>query len=366
MEELHLYQQIIAAVRQDILVGRLNSGDRLPSVREMAERWDCTLGTAQRAYSELAHQGLVVSRVGQGTHVVEKPPLRDVHDDTPLRRAALVQRAGAFLLETLTAGYTPEEVEAALRLALDQYRTIVQNPEAPTQGALRFAGSHDMALVWLAAHFREIVPHFTLQLGFNGSLGGLIALQQGRADLAGCHLWDEETDTYNLPFVRRLLPGRRVALVTLAQRRLGLIVPRGNPAGIIHLVDLLRPEVRFANRQAGSGTRVWLDAAFHKIEISPTAIHGYEDEYLTHTDVARRVAEDKANAALGLETAALAYGLDFVFLVLERYDLAIPVETMEMTSVQRLVEWLLTGEARQAIDELGGYNTAETGRLEWA
>jgi molybdate-binding protein/DNA-binding transcriptional regulator YhcF (GntR family) len=362
MEERHLYQQIVAAIRQDILDGRLKPGDRLPSVREMAGRWGCTLGTAQHAYSELAGQGLVISRVGQGTHVVEKPPLRD---HTPLRRAALVQRAGAFLLETLTAGYTPDEVESALRLALDQWRTISQNPEAPTPGALRFAGSHDMALVWLAAHFPEIVPHFTLQLGFNGSLGGLIALQQGHADLAGCHLWDEETGAYNAPYVRRLLPGRSVALLTLAQRHLGLIVPRGNPAGIKSLTDLLRPEVRFANRQPGSGTRVWLDAAFMKIGISPAAIHGYDDECLTHTDAARLIAEGKANAALGLETAALAYGLDFVFQVQEPYDLVIPQETFTTPAVSRLAEWLHTLQARKAIDELGGYDTAETGKLEW-
>lgn len=362
MEEPHLYQQIVASVRQDILAGRLNPGDRLPSLREMAEQWGCTLGTAQHAYRALARQGLVVSRVGQGTRVVEKPPLRD---DTPLRRATLVQRAGAFLLETLTAGYTPEEVEAALRLALDQYRTITQNPTSPAEGSLRFAGSHDMALTWLAAHFPEIVPHFTLQLGFNGSLGGLIALQQGRADLAGCHLWDEETGAYNTPFVRRLLPGRRVALLTLAHRRQGLILSQGNPKDIQGLADLPRPEVRFANRQPGSGTRVWLDAALSQMGISPVSIHGYANEWLTHTDAARQVAEGVADAALGLETAALAYGLDFVFLVRERYDLVVPAETFETPALERLAAWLRTGDAHQAINELGGYDTGETGKLEW-
>ena len=90
-------------------------------------------------------------------------------------------------------------------------------------------------------------------MAFPGSLGGLIALAEGKADLAGSHLWDAESDAYNAPFVRRLLPGRRVALLTLARRRLGLIVPPGNPAGLAGVADLARPGVRIVNRGRGHG-----------------------------------------------------------------------------------------------------------------
>jgi len=361
MEETTLYQKIVAAVRQEIMDGRLKPGARLPSVRAMAARWDCTLGTAQRAYRELAGQGLVISHAGRGTHVVDEPPMVD---DTPLRRANLVHHAESFLLEALTAGYTPTEVEAATRLALDRWRSISQEQLPPTQGVLRFAGSHDPALAWLAANFPEIVPQFRLQLGFSGSLGGLIAVAEGQADLAGCHLWDQETDSYNTPFVRRLLPGRRVALVTLAQRRLGLIVAMGNPLGLSDFSDLERP-LRFVNRQSGSGTRVWLDTALQALEIDPAEIQGYHDERLTHTDVAREIAEGRADIGLGLESAALVFGLDFIYLALERYDLVIPAEMMDTTCVKQLVEWLEGNEARRAIEALGGYETEETGTIHW-
>ena len=76
------------------------------------------------------------------------------------------------------------------------------------------------------------------------SLGGLIALAEGKAQLAGSHLWDEESDTYNAAYIRRLLPGRRIAMVTLAHRRLGLIVPAGNPAGIQTPADLAKSGVK--------------------------------------------------------------------------------------------------------------------------
>ncbi|MBN1148866.1 MAG: GntR family transcriptional regulator [Anaerolineales bacterium] len=361
MDETSLYQKIIAAVRQEIMEGQLKPGERLPPVREMAARWDCTLGTVQRAYRELAGQGLVISRAGRGTHVVDEPPIAD---ETPLRRANLVHHAERFLLEALTAGYTPDEVEAATRLALDRWRSISQERLPPMQGILRFAGSHDPALAWLAANFPQIVPQFSLQLGFSGSLGGLIALAEGQADLAGCHLWDQETDSYNTPFVQRLLPGRRVALVTLAQRRLGLITAAGNPLGISDFSDLERP-LRFVNRQPGSGTRVWLDAALQALQIDPSEIQGYDDERLTHTDVARQVAEGRADVGLGLESAALVFGLDFIYLALETYDLVIPAEMMETACVRQLVEWLDSNEARRAIEALGGYETEWTGKIRW-
>jgi molybdate-binding protein/DNA-binding transcriptional regulator YhcF (GntR family) len=362
MDDASLYQKIAAAVRQDILEGKLKPGQRLPSLRQAAQDWNCTLGTAQRAYRKLAEQGLVVSRAGQGTHVVDNP---QVSDDTPLRKANLVHQAERFLLEALTTGYSSDEIEAAMRLALDRWRAIAQQPQQAKAGVLRFAGSHDPALTWLATHFPEIVPQFSLQLGFSGSLGGLIALAEGKADLAGCHLWDRESDSYNEPFVRRLLPGRRVALVTLAQRRLGLIVQAGNPLGIRGLADLARPESRFANRQSGSGTRVWLDTALQQAGIPASAVQGYAHENLTHSEVALAVAEGRADVGLGLETAALLFGLDYIHLAQERYDLVIPAENMGTPCVERLVEWLQSRAARRAIQALGGYETGETGTIRW-
>jgi putative molybdopterin biosynthesis protein len=320
------------------------------------------VGTVQRAYQELALLGLVVSRAGQGTRVVSSA--RQV-GDSALRWASLVHRSEAFLLEVLTTGYSPPEIDAAMRQAMERWQVIVQQP-APTQAhTLRFAGSHDPVLAWLGAHFPEIVPAFSLQLGFTGSLGGLIALAEGKADVAGCHLWDAESDSYNAPFVRRLLPGRRAALATLAHRRLGLLVPAGNPAGLQCLENLARPGLRFVNRQGGSGTRVWLDAALHRLGIDTSRIQGYGDERMTHSDVAAAVAGGQADVGFGLQAVALTYGLDFIFLVQERYDLVIPAESLEQASVVRLVEWLAGEQAKAVIAGFEGYDAGETGLLHW-
>lgn len=362
MDRTFLYYQIAEAIRQDIRNEVLRPGDRLPSVRELATRWNCTIGTIQRAYEELARQGLVTSRPGQGTHVTAAIPATL---ETPLRRAALVHRAEAFILEALTAGYSTLEIEQAVRMALDRWRTLSQTPVQLTESRLRFIGSHDPAMALIAARFADFAPGETPHLTFSGSLGGLIALAEGEADLAGCHLWDEESDTYNVPFVRRLLPGRRVALLTLAHRRLGFLLSAANPTLLINLENLANSGLRFINRQRGAGTRVWLDAHLHRLGITPEQLPGYDQEKRTHSEVAQMIAEGQADIGLGVEAAALAFGLRFIPLTEERYDLIIPAEAWAFSPIQALAHWLTTDTARTEMIALGGYDVKETGRVQW-
>jgi putative molybdopterin biosynthesis protein len=202
-------------------------------------------------------------------------------------------------------------------------------------------------------------------LSFTGSLGGLIALAEKRADLAGSHLWDEKTDTYNESFIRKLLPGQKVALLTLAHRRVGLILAPRNPYGLSGLKDLTKAGVRFVNRQQGSGTRVWLDAQLQRAGINSLDIIGYQNEKMTQYEVARTVSKGEADIGLGVETAALSFGLDFIFLTTERYDLVIPSEKWELNSVQALKSMLETEQVKAAIDNLGGYDTTGTGSVIW-
>ena len=67
--------------------------------------------------------------------------------------------------------------------------------------------------------------------------------------MAGIHLLDEETGEYNYPYIKRILPGREIAIVNLTYRIQGLMLSPGNPKKIKGLADLRRPEVIFINRQ---------------------------------------------------------------------------------------------------------------------
>lgn len=362
MDETPLYQRISAAIRQEILDGKLLPGQRLPALREVTQRWHCTPGTVQRAYRDLAERGLALSRPGKGTFVVGGAPLERA---APLRRASLVHRAETFLLEALTAGHSTDEIEQAVRMALDRWRVVQPNPmEAAPEKTIRFSGSHDPAVSWLAEHFSQVSTGGRLVPQFSGSLGGLIALAEGRADVAGSHLWDEPSDSYNAPFVRRLMPGQRAALVHLAYRRLGLILPAGNPYGIRKFSDLAMPGLRFINRQPGSGTRVRLDAALRKAGVDSNQINGYAREALSHSEVARAVAEGSADCGFGLETSALAYQLDFVFITREEYHLVIPARQLERPVVTALIERLAEPAVKSALAALGGYDTSRSGQME--
>jgi len=360
MEETFLYRQIAESMRRKIIAGDIKPGDRLPSVREMTQQWNCTIGTVQHAYQELVNQGLITSRAGQGTRVVERIP---EYDDTPLRMLNLLHRAEAFLLEVLNAGYSQTEVEDGVRLALDRWRAVSQQHLAPSPTMIRFIGSHDLGITWLASHFSEIAPGYSLQPSFTGSMGGLIALAEGNTDLAGCHLWDEFSHTYNIPFVQKLMPGKRMALLHLAERQLGLILSPGNREKINGLQDLPDAGLRFVNRQSGSGTRVWLDSTLRQLGVKTEEIYGYDIEMKTHSEVAKTIAEGNADVGLGLEASALTYRLDFIPLTRERYDLVFYANNLDNPAIQKLADWLTKPDARQAISRLAGYHTAETGSM---
>jgi putative molybdopterin biosynthesis protein len=355
---MSVFKEITADIRQKIMNGTLKVGDSLPSVRGLADRWGCAPGTVQRAYRELTVQGLITTKVGQGTCVAGTAVAH-----TTIRHASLVHHVEAFLLEMMAAGYSPKEAEEALQEALVRWQARFPEPAEASKQVLRFVGSHDPIIALLDGRFNELSPGYELNVTFVGSMGGLLALARQGADIAGCHLWDDRTNSYNRPYIERLLPGHRVAMVTLAHRRLGFIVPPDNPLDIQDIPDLLR--ARFINRQVGTGTRIWLEKRCQALGIDTSKIDGYDREVRTHLQVAGAVAEMQADVGLGVEAAALAYGLDFVRLTTERYDLVITAEAWPLPGVQALVKWLQSPDAPKAIQNVGGYDVAETGNVEW-
>ena len=227
--------------------------------------------------------------------------------------------------------------------------------------ALVAIGSHDLALDLLAQFLAERHEGLRLVSANVGSLGGLVALRRGEAHLAGTHLLDPETGEYNAAYVRRYLPGQRVALVALAGREQGWLVPRGNPLGLSGWDDAARPDVRLVNRQRGAGTRVLLDYELGRRGITPAAVRGYEREEYTHLAVAAAVASGTADAGLGIQAAARALRLDFVPLAQEPYELAIPQTNYESDRLQPLLALLADDAFRAAVAAMPGYDTSVMG-----
>ncbi|MBI9043914.1 MAG: GntR family transcriptional regulator [Anaerolineaceae bacterium] len=360
MAEKPLYQNIFEKFRQDIIDGNLSPGDKLPPIRQLTQQWGCTPGTIQRAYRELAEHGLVSSRAGQGTKVIGNGKQTN---NIAIRRAGLINKTEAFLIEAITAGFSPKDVEQAIKIALDRWRIIQETPRMLPETTIRFSGSHDLALKWLVSQFNENSKLHTLDLNFSGSLNGLFDLANGKADIAGIHLWDIETNSYNVPFLKKLMPGQEIVLITLAYRRIGLITAQGNPFNFQSFSDLKRPEVQFVNRQTGSGTRVWIDAILNDKKIDAKKIKGYEIEVSTHSQVAKAVAEGKANVGIGLQASANLYGLSFSCLREERYDLVILKNKLVFEPVKNLISILQEKTTREAINSIGGYLSEDTGKI---
>ena len=222
-------------------------------------------------------------------------------------------------------------------------------------------GSHDMTLDLLAQFLAQRERRLTS--ANVGSLGGLVALRRGHAHLAGSHLLDPQTGTYNTSYLPRYLPDTPVQLVTLVGRQQGLLVQRNNPKRIETLADLTRADVHFVNRQRGAGTRVLLDFELEKAGIAGAEIAGYTQEEYTHLAVAAAIASGRADCGLGIAAAAQALELDFIPLFQERYDLVIPIEHAESDLLAPLFDVLADSDFRNAVAQLPGYDVSVMGTL---
>ncbi len=229
---------------------------------------------------------------------------------------------------------------------------ILPNSKKP---AVIFSGSHDLALEEIAAHLSKHVNMLSLPVG---SLDGLVNLRQGLCQISGAHILDE-TGEYNTPTVRHLFPENNVEMVTLAHRTQGLILAAGNPKGIKKLSDIVRKNAQFINRNAGSGTRLWIDAELKKQQIDSTLINGYDNSVKTHSEAAVLISQNKADVSIGLQAAAHQHGLDFIPLFEERYDLILPRENEKTLSP--LLDYLQTATFRSGLNTLTGYNASHSG-----
>ena len=254
-------------------------------------------------------------------------------------------------------GYSEKYYSAKADALLIQ-RTILPISDQKT---LIFMGSHDLAMEILITGFCEKYPRVNILNFPIGSLDGLVALRQGTAHLAGCHLFDSDTNQYNHPFVKHFFPGQSTKLITLASRVQGLLFAPGNPQGVSGLEDLTRSGIRFINRNQGSGTRIWLDRRLRESGIQPEKIVGYTKELNSHTGIAHEIKFGLADLGIGLIAAGINHGLDSIPLFEEQYDLIIPGDRGEDQDIANIIDYLSTAGSRKMIAALPGYDVHETG-----
>lgn len=303
---------------------------------------------SKKLYSALGSEEYVRVKVGK---------VQEKWIASPISRGAgltmsLVRADGILRVPRLQEGFHEgDKVEIELLRPLEELeKTLVS------------IGSHDLTLDLITSHLKASCSG-AVASAHVGSMAGIMALRKGEAHFAGIHLLDPGTGDYNQSYLKRFLPSQDITLVNLVYRTQGLIVLKGNSLKIKDLSDLCREKVNFVNRQAGSGTRVLLDYLLDRQAIPKEKITGYEREEFTHLGVAIAVASGNADVGLGIQSAAVTLGLDFIPIGEERYDLAIPTKYLDFPLMQKMLDVIRSEEFKTEVMALGGYDTRDTGKV---
>ncbi|MCX8022687.1 MAG: molybdopterin biosynthesis protein [Syntrophorhabdaceae bacterium] len=257
----------------------------------------------------------------------------------------------------------PEEIEGYEEEREVECELLVKKGQIKNR--LHVIGSHDLSLDILRDMLRRKDERIDLVSNHTGSLSGILALRKGITSLSTTHILDEKERVYNIPALKRYLPGRRFTLIHIAKRSQGLVVQKGNPKGIKGIGDLIRPDIKFINRQAGSGTRILLDIHLKDMGVEKGMINGYDREESSHTAVGVLVKESIADVGLAIYSIARIFSLDFIPIAEEEYDLIVAEEFMGDFRFELLMESLKSKEFKSTLVNLGGYDTTDTGSVKY-
>jgi molybdate-binding protein/DNA-binding XRE family transcriptional regulator len=189
----------------------------------------------------------------------------------------------------------------------------------------------------------------------------LSLLKQGCVHVAGTHLRDEATGESNLPAIHRIFARKSVAVISLAVWEEGIVVARGNPKSIHSVADFARRDVAIVNREPGAGSRILLDTHLRQLHIAGRAVRGYDHLAGGHLPAAWQVRAGDADCCIATRAAARVFGLDFIPLASERYDLALRRRHLDHPPIQTLLDTLNRASFRRELEGLGGYDTRSAG-----
>jgi putative molybdopterin biosynthesis protein len=269
-------------------------------------------------------------------------------------------RPTAFALKLLWA---ERRVRARMQPEIETLRAdlgrVLTDAHDERQQLLVMRASHDLALPVLQKHVAAS-PGLHLDLTFQGSVEALRALNAGECQVAGFHV--PPLRGAAPAFARALKPLLKPGfhqLIACSRRMQGVMVRREQAALVRTFPDLVSRQLRFVNRQVGSGTRMLIDHLLNEHSIAPEDLPGYAGHIEhSHVAVALCVASGVADAGVGVEAAALQFGLHFVPLVEESYFLACLDASLEQPAVARLREVLAGPRWREILASLPGYQPA--------
>jgi molybdate transport repressor ModE-like protein len=226
---------------------------------------------------------------------------------------------------------------------------------------IRMDASHGFAVAALMVHLNKV--EMPVELRYRNSTDAVAALSRRECDMAGFHVPTGAYQQAAVAWYARWLDPAQHCLIHLAMRSQGLFVAPGNPLNIRGLADLARPEVRFVNRQVGSGTRMLLELMLQAAGMSPHDIAGYNSAEFTHSAVAAYIASGMADVGIGVRTAAQRFNLEFIPLLRERYFFAMRRDALDEPLIRQFIGILQLQDYHDRVNELTGYDAADTGKI---
>jgi putative molybdopterin biosynthesis protein len=252
----------------------------------------------------------------------------------------------------------------ALRSELERAFAVAFDPGAHV--VTQYA-SHDVALGTLREWALRATPQGAVHLDtrFCGSVDAIRALNEGRCVMAGFHTQQHPAPGSLAEAVYKplLKPGLH-KIIGFARRTQGLLVARGNPLELNSLRDVAHHKARFVNRTIGAGTRVLLDELLQQAEMQGRDLAGYDSSEPSHDAVAHAIASGSADAGLGIASAALPHGLDFVPLVEENYHLVCLKSALDDPAIQALLAVLQSDAWQEQLSRIAGYTPWRCGEVQ--
>jgi len=230
-------------------------------------------------------------------------------------------------------------------------------------GAILASGSNDPVLDMLLTATKKSHPDFYIFSANTGSVNGLKALNEGLTDIALSHLFDAESGQYNIPYLSKYLPDINPIVVNLFHRELGFLVKPEIASQITGFESLTGKNIRFVNRQNGSGTRMLLDYHLQKWGIAADKIDGYEKEVYTHFEVGLSIIAGEAQVGIASAAIGKLLGLSFKPITSECFDMILDQSTFFSSGVQSFIETLKTEEFRNRVEKIGGYDFRDSGKI---
>jgi len=231
------------------------------------------------------------------------------------------------------------------------------------EGALLAAGSNDLVLDMLLTTIKKSHPDFNIFTANTGSVNGLESLNTGLTDIAFAHLYDPESRDYNIPYLKRYCPDHSPVVVNLFYRQIGFLIHRSKSGIFEGWESLTRRDVRFVNRQAGSGIRVLLDHELKQRGIAPGAIIGYDREVYTHFEVGLSMISGESDVGIASAAVAKILDLDFQPLMSERFDMILDKNTFFQPAIQAFIETLQSEPFKNRVAQIGNYDFKDAGKI---